>query len=173
MAYVTRDELRGLKFGIVEMTKAASSGTKAAGKQWVFLSHSHKDEVEVEKLRNLLANQNVELYIDWKDPTMPTVTNPDTATSLKVKIKDCKKFILLATNNALASKWVPWELGVADSTNGMDSVVIMPVVDAGVAWVGNEYIGIYPRLEKADDGQLAVFPAGTAKGWYLANWLTM
>lgn len=173
MAFVTRDELRRWKFDLVEMTKAASSERKTAGKAWVFLSHSHKDAEEVEKLRLILANQGVELYIDWKDHTMPAVTNPETATVLKRKIQECKKLVLLATNNALASKWVPWEIGIADSANGMNSVAVMPIEDTGTPWTGNEYIGIYPRLVKADNGALAVFAAGKDQGWWLADWLKM
>ncbi len=36
---------------------------------------------------------------------------------------------------------------------------------------GNEYVGIYQRIEKADSGSWAVFPAGTTSGAKLSDWL--
>jgi hypothetical protein len=69
----------------------------------IFLSHSHDDKEEVKKAVVFLRSIGVRLYIDWLDPSMPPFTNAETAEKIKKKIKECSKFILLATNNAIAS----------------------------------------------------------------------
>jgi len=170
MAFIKRAELRLVRFSESQVEhyhrKAAST------REFVFLSHSHHDGDIVSQTVSLLGEYGVDLYIDWKDHTMPEITGPNTANRLKKKIQELRKFILLASNRALASHWVPWELGVADATNGLRNVAIMPVEDVGEAWRGNEYIAIYPRIEK--DPKTAklfvVFTDGTQAVW-LDHWL--
>lgn len=48
---------------------------------------------------------------------MPKVTSAETATRIKDRISRCDKFILLATNGAIDSKWCNWELGFGDAKN--------------------------------------------------------
>ncbi|TWT95396.1 hypothetical protein Pla108_35440 [Botrimarina colliarenosi] len=102
---------------------------------------------------------------------MPSVTSPETARRIKGKIKECKKLVLLATNNALQSKWVPWELGVADAENSMKNIAILPVTDSQTSWIGSEYVGIYDRIEQASSGKPAVFEPGASSGILLEDWL--
>ena len=70
----------------------------------------------------------VSIYVDWKDDTMPTVTSPESASRIKARIRENNKFILLATNNAVASRWVPWELRVADDAKGETASRFCPSV---------------------------------------------
>lgn len=174
--YLTRDELRtaGQRITANQKYSAKSSlGTKSAGtRATVFLSHSHDDADLVETFLVLLEDENVDIYVDWKDTEMPSVTSPETAIRLKGRIAECRKFMILATNKALDSKWVPWEIGIADSQNGMRNVAVIPVQDTGTTWKGSEYVGIYSRVERANNGRLAVFDPGTSSGIYLSNWLT-
>lgn len=79
--------------------------------------------------------------------------------------------MILATNRALESKWVPWEIGIADSQNGMGNVAVIPIEDTGTTWKGSEYVGIYARVERANDGKLGVFEPGKTNGIHLSNWL--
>lgn len=120
----------------------------------------------------LLANENVDVYVDWKDTEMPRQTSPETAMRLKLRIAECRKFMILATNKALDSKWVPWEIGVADSKNGMGNVAVIPVDDSGVTWKGSEYVGIYSRVEQSITGRLAVLEPGRQNGIPLSQWLS-
>ena len=109
--------------------------------------------------------------MDWNDSSMPAMTSEETAIKLKAKIVECRKFLLLATNNALDSKWVPWELGVADNSNGMKNVAIIPVTERQGGWHGSEYIGIYSRIETAITGNWGVFAPGSSHGITLTEWL--
>jgi hypothetical protein len=175
MAFLTRDALKAVTARATASQKFAAknqlSAKTAAARGKVFLSHSHSDADLVEPFLLKLFEEGVVVYVDWKDPTMPSVTNPDTAKVLKDRIKQCGKFILLATNNALESRWVPWELGIADLQNGMSNVAVLPIQDSGTSWKGNEYIGIYSRVEPAHNGRLAVFEPGKQEGVYLSDWV--
>lgn len=175
MAFFTVDGLRAyggqLTYNQRRVVKSAAARRTAATATTVFLSHSHHDAELVEPTILFLADQGVVVYVDWKDPTMPAMTSPETASRLKERIAGCKKFVLLGTNNAIASRWVPWELGVADNRNGLANIAVLPVVPQYRSWEGQEYIGIYSRIETADDGRWAVFPAGKTSGVTLDYWL--
>ena len=79
---------------------------------------------------------------------MPEKTNSITASKIKYKILSNDKFILLATNAAVISKWCNWEVGIGDTYKlHSDKICILPLADNRVEWNGNEYLQIYPRLE--------------------------
>jgi hypothetical protein len=172
MNYYTRAELRRVPVFESKALRVERYHTKSASvSEHIFLSHSHKDQDIVEQVVELLGNQGIRVYVDWKDITMPEVTSPETAAKIKNKIVACNKFVLLATNYALASRWVPWELGVADVSLSMPHVAIMPVLDPPIDWKGNEYIGIYSTLKKSNNGNIEVFEPGKTYGITLRDWL--
>ena len=87
---------------------------------------------------------------------MPRITNKETALRIKEKIKELDLFMLLATENALKSKWCPWELGVADSVKNWEEILIIPVADPSGEFKGNEYLQIYRHL-RIIQGMFEVF----------------
>lgn len=142
----------------------------------VFLSHSHTDAQDITKddieyARVLLASQGVDVYIDWLDPTMPSIISKETASQIKVKITSCDKFVVVATNNAVRSRWVPWELGYADHAKGVNNVAILALADTAGAWRGTEYFGLYQVIETTDNGKPGVFQPNTSSGHTLSSWL--
>lgn len=149
MAIIRQQQL--LKYAMaVEFSEAAKRSIKTASSAFaktIFLSHSHHDKLLVEGLKNLLASVGVELYIDWLDDNMPAVTSRETAEKLKSRIKSCNLFMLLATANALNSKWVPWEIGVADGVKSLAQIILVPVADDTGRFPGSEYLQIYNKLE--------------------------
>ena len=117
----------------------------------VFLSHKHSDKQHVEDAIALLNNLGVDVYVDWMDSTMPKSTNDYTAIQIKNKIKKCDKFILLATEDAIASKWCNWELGFGDSEKYLeDKIAIFPIKQNDKDFTGSEYLGIYPYIVERD-----------------------
>lgn len=113
----------------------------------VFLSHKHNERDILEKVVELLKKIGVKVYIDWQDDEMPENTSGETAERIKNKIKENKKFILLATNGAIVSKWCNWELGYGDSDKYPNNIAIMPITENDGSWVGNEYLQIYPVIK--------------------------
>lgn len=159
--------------GPAQLSEARAGLSKTASHyRTVFLSHSHDDKTLVEPVRQLLAAQGVILYVDWKDPEMPTVTSPETARKIKLRISAADKFVMLASNTSLRSRWVPWELGIGDIEKGLPNVAVFPVKPDYGIWEGSEYVGIYSRIEEADSGELAVFePGKNSGGILLKDWL--
>lgn len=174
MAFMKRRDLTGRQLSTFsegrlshQYRKKSAATTEVA----VFLSHSHRDADIIEALATFLRNENCDAYVDWKDATMPRVTSAETARRLKAKIRECPKFIVVATRNSLGSKWVPWELGVADSFHTSRNVAILPVVEND-GWKGSEYIGMYPRISTSEVGVWSVYPPErTTGGVPLTDWL--
>lgn len=144
---------------------------KSYGVKVVFLSHSHDDKDLVEPVRLLLANQGVVLYVDWRDPTMPRMTSPHTARLLKERMNSADKFVMLGTNNSARSRWVPWELGVADQMKGLPRIAVFPIQPNQGSWEGHEYVGIYPRIERVTSGFVVVEPGQSSSAVSLRDWL--
>ena len=68
--------------------------------------------------------------------------------------------MLLATDRALESKWVPWELGIADKARGYERIVVVPVTRNG-AFRGSEYLRVYRQLQQGTSGLLIFGPGGS------------
>jgi len=120
-----------------------------------FLCHSHMDASLAEGLLEILEEVGVDLYVDWKDNSMPDVPNEETAKKIKERIAGSDVFLFLATANAKASRWCPWEIGCADI--GKKNIYIIPTSD-GTNNYGNEYLELYSKI---DVGLLN----GTASGY--------
>ena len=65
-------------------------------------------------------------------------------------------FMVWGPRNAMNSKWVPREIGVADVVKGNEKVLIVPVADPNGQFHGNEYLQIYRKVEWSDLGKLIV-----------------
>jgi hypothetical protein len=175
--YLTRATLRNLAQNESSQKSLHRYLTKSwTGQTRVFLSHSHVDVDELSNqelygLLSLLILYAGDIYVDWLDPEMPKETSPETAARLKGKIDWCDRFLLLATANAINSKWVPWELGYADKSKGIENVAVIPIADPYGRWPGSEYLALYPTVQVTTDNDLAVFQLDAEKGRYLRSWV--
>jgi len=117
-----------------------------ASKTTVFISHKHDDLEDLKGVLGFLEKvYGVKVYIDSRDPKMPKVTSEETALNIKSRIKQCDKFILLATNNAIESKWCNWELGYGDAQKFKKHIALFPMKPKGAydsAYKGSEAISI-------------------------------
>lgn len=146
--------------GSVEIRHDQFSENKIA----VFISHKHDDLEELKGIIGFLEEKyGVRCYIDSKDPTLPKKTSGETANRIKQRINECNKFILLATDGAVESKWCNWELGYGDAGKTIKNVAIFPIKEkesADYDYKGNEYMEIYSCIayykegEKYRDGKL-------------------
>lgn len=179
MAIISRSRLTTLtesKFGQRTFSEAVNESkqeSRTYATTSIFLSHSHNDldKKPVNEVIVLLRKSGVRVYIDSLDSNMPPFTNAETARKIKDAIKINKKFIFLATNNAINSKWCNWELGFGDAYKYMDHIALFPISEASGTWEGNEYLRIYPRIEETASSETfkVIFPNGTEKS--LADWL--
>ncbi|MBV7268954.1 toll/interleukin-1 receptor domain-containing protein [Winogradskyella luteola] len=141
----------------------------------VFISHSHKNADLVEYLVAVLTNLKVEVYVDWMDDEMSYPPSSKTALKIKDMIDVNKKFILLATNEGIESKWCNWELGIGDAHKYIENIALLPVAENSGNWIGNEYLQIYPYINKKyksldwDDEYYLIYPNGKRKDFI--QWL--
>ena len=114
----------------------------------VFLSHKHTERSLMLKIKTLLEHIGISVYIDWLDEGMTASTSGRTAQILKQKIKKYDKFILVATDGAIASKLCNWELGLGDAEKyDNDKIALFPIRQENRNWSGAEYLQIYPTIE--------------------------
>ena len=175
MAFLTEQSLRGFRSSLtVRLFEGRFDNivTEArAADLTIFLSHSHDDRPLVEGFIALLDGLGIKLYVDWNDNDMPRVTSRETADKIKGQIQGNKLFMILATQAALTSKWVPWEIGVADKSKGENQVLIIPVADSEASFKGSEYLRLYRRVIISDEGLSAVFEPGKTKGQVLESYM--
>ena len=117
----------------------------------VFLSHKH-DEIEyLNRVRSVLESLNANVYVDWADPAMQHPTNRATAERLKQCICRYDKFIFIASNEAVKSRWCNWEVGFGDAQKyNANKIAIFPVKQTNREWEGNEFLQLYPTIEYFD-----------------------
>ncbi|EKF39859.1 hypothetical protein NA8A_23784 [Nitratireductor indicus C115] len=148
--FITRDELRQIaaKRTPSERASIRKTASERPLEGSTFLSHSTKDEDLVIGSTIILENHGAKVYTDKVDPEMPPYTTEKTASLLKTRIRQTKRFVLLASKNSKESRWVPWELGVADGFKSIDKIALFPSADDtnDMTWATWEYLGLYPRI---------------------------
>lgn len=139
----------------------------------VFISHKHSDLNNLKGLLGFLEKEyDVKVYIDSRDPTMPKFTSAQTALNIKERIQKCDKFILLATNGAIESKWCNWELGYGDAQKFKEHIALFPMKPKGTYdkdYVGSEYMRIYPYIAYYNGTETYKNGALIPQGYYVRN----
>lgn len=148
--FITKAELRGFA-STVPVTEQYSLRKSASARPLIgatFLSHSSKDQDLVVGAMKVLEGHGAMVYIDEIDPQMPPYTSEQTAALLKHRIRETHRFVLLASDNSKESRWVPWELGVADGYKGLANIALFPVSERSEeqSWASWEYLGLYHRI---------------------------
>jgi hypothetical protein len=116
-------------------------------KRTVFLSHKHDELENLAGAIEFLKKEGIDVYVDWLDEGMPKTTSGTTANRIKEKIKENDKFILLASEAAIGSKWCNWELGLGDAEKYIANIALLPVAKDYSTFSGSEYLQIYPFIE--------------------------
>jgi TIR domain len=148
--FATRADLRGFAAKI-QLTEQATVQKRAESRSAInatFLSHSTKDQELVIGALRVLERHGASVYLDKKDLALPPYTSRQTAKILRDRIVQCSKFIVLASENSKDSRWVPWELGIADGAKGIEKIAIFPAVEQQDrnAWTEWEYLGLYSQI---------------------------
>jgi hypothetical protein len=146
--YITTASLRAQVGPVNEQATVLRKAEQRSPSGSTFLSHSTKDADLLPAVIRLLERHGAEVYVDKKDETLPPYTSRETAQMLRERIQQSRKFILFTTKNSKDSRWVPWELGIADGYRQPPNVAILPSVDATgeKAWTEQEYLGVYNRI---------------------------
>lgn len=150
----------------------------AARRPEVFLSHSSKDKHALPRAIGLIEQHGARVYIDKLDRELPEKTSPETGAQLKERIDECKKFIVLTSYHSKESRWIPWELGLADEKKKISNIALLPDSrdSSSNDWINQEYMGLYPRIVRHTfKGQTSpvwmVYDQHENNGTELSKWL--
>lgn len=160
------------KTNLTEARGSIPSYIYASKQPTIFISHKHDDLEDLKGVIGFLEKKyNAKCYIDSKDPTMPKVTSTETASNIKSRINECDKFILLATNGAIQSKWCNWELGYGDAQkNGAQKLALFPLKPVHTGdneYSGSEYMALYPSICYYDGSEYYRNGKAIAEGYYV------
>ena len=137
-------------------TRSFSEGGRVSYRTTIFLSHKHSDLDDLKDIIGFLRRFNVDVYIDSMDKAMPKKTSGETAQRIKNIIRKCDRFILLATDAAIESKWCNWESGFGDAHKYRDKIALFPIKEKNTydfEYKGNEYMQIYPFIAYYDGSE--------------------
>lgn len=172
MSFISETQLSNYRRGtkrfsadnIVNLNERDYSGES---RPMVFLSHKHDEQDILQDVVAFLKEEGVDVYVDWMDSSMPAYTNAETAHSLKQKIKIADKFILVATPNAINSKWCNWELGLGDAAKYKEHIALLPINKTYEAFRGAEYLAIYPYIDYEDGSNKYTDGSYIQEGYYV------
>lgn len=174
MAIITENQFRNVaskyagRFGLNGVVNEQRTFSKSTSETSIFLSHSHHDKDKIEQAKIFFEHLGISIYVDWMDATMPERTNGITANRIKLKIRENDKFILIATNRAVNSKWCNWEVGIGDTYKlQKDNIAILGLADNSTVWTGNEYLQIYPSIEYLNGNSRTVGGHIIPEGYYV------
>lgn len=182
---LTETKLRELTSRVIILNEARAQTRyfSETDRKWsIFLSHKHNELEYLERVRYVLESLNTSVYVDWADPSMQHPTDRRTAEALKKKIERYDKFIFIASDAAIASKWCNWEIGYGDAHKyEQDKIALFPIKQDDREWKGNEYLQLYPSIEYFD-GTTTYNTGQIPEGFYvcyhykneitpLANWI--
>jgi hypothetical protein len=114
----------------------------------IFLSHKKEDDELVAGALLVLEDHGGRVYVNYKDGLLVGAEGVAVAGYLRKVIGMCAKLVMLATPLAAHSKWIPWELGLADGQKQDPNVALFPVATSStdMEWAEQEYLGLYQRI---------------------------
>lgn len=172
MSFITESQLANYRsrtktFSKSDVLVLNESSSRDKTKPMVFLSHKHDELVILQDVIAFLNSEGVDIYVDWMDEEMPAYTNANTALRLKEKIKTANKFVLVATPNAINSKWCNWELGLGDAAKYIENIALFPINRTYQSFSGAEYLKIYPYIEYENGDGKYLNGTNIPKGYYV------
>lgn len=160
MAYFTITEARNAAArarGFQPLRKSASqvlSEETAAVRETdrfdIFLSHCVADADVILGVKTLLEEAGNNVYVDWivDSQLERSRVTPATANVLRRRMRQSESLFFATSTSSPDSKWMPWELGYFDGLR-QGRIAILPLVATeGAAFLGQEYLGLYPKVER-------------------------
>jgi hypothetical protein len=153
MSYLSPAYLQRYDISNFSNSRYIIEAKEASIKADVFLSHSNADDEHIERVVLFFREFNAVAYADNYDESLPDPPDIETAAMLKVRIRITSRFVVLVSPNSRDSRWIPWEIGVADGNKGVAQIAILPITPSGNedAWTEEQYFGLYPRIKQNSD----------------------
>ncbi len=116
----------------------------------VFLFHKPDQREELDSAINFLNNFRVLIYVDWLNSDVIEDKSEATKKLITQKIKENQKFIFLATEEAIHSKWCDWVIRLAKTMIPIENIIILPIRADFSDYDGGEYLRKYPYIHESD-----------------------
>ncbi len=152
----------------LQLFKEETKHTKVS----LFLAHKPDDRETLDSAINFLKGFGVQIYVDWMDGEVPKDTSDEATKHIQQKIKESTKFVFLATEEALDSKWCKWAIRYANTQKSTENIAILPIRDDYTDYNGTEYLQKYPYIQESESIKEAYdvkYPSGETKE--LGDWL--
>jgi hypothetical protein len=116
----------------------------------VFLSHCIADADLIAGVKAYLEEQGQTVYVDWvvDNHLERQLVTPKTADLLRQRMRQSDSMVFATSESSPNSKWMPWELGYFDGMRQGRIAVLPLVATEGGSFKGQEYLGLYPTVEK-------------------------
>ncbi len=150
---------------------------KSRASKNLFLSHSLSDEAPARHAVAVLQEHGYSMYIDIEDGGLRTASSSsDIATRLRGAIGTCKRLVVIVTENTQTSRWILWEVGLADAFNGTGRAALLPLKPSSSAsdLRVNQDFDLYARIERSvssDDKWYWSVRMPGGQYWPLRAWL--
>ncbi|HEY3443521.1 MAG TPA: hypothetical protein VGK29_22370 [Paludibaculum sp.] len=157
MAYIRIDEARAAGRAAVPVQKSARGILAEQARAFdpalsydIFLSHSFDDAEAIYGIKRMIEALNLRVYVDWIDDPMLDrgEVTVKTAAVLRERMKACSSLVYAHSANSSNSVWMPWELGYFDGVKPQQVWVLPLVTNDDSEFRGQEYLGLYPPVEK-------------------------
>lgn len=114
----------------------------------IFLSHSSLDASQVLGIYYVLKGRGYSMYLDriWDPHLRRRRVSRKTATTIRLRMTQCRSLFVATSSNTTRSMWVLWELGFTDGLTGKAAVLPILPEDA-VSFGGLTYFELYPTVQ--------------------------
>jgi len=160
MAYLRISEARAVGLAAIPyISKSASQILTEDSRRFlstdrydIFLSHSYQDAEVIYGIKRIIESIGLKVYVDWINDSgldRGKVT-AQTAQTLRERMQTCSCLVYVHSANATHSVWMPWELGYFDGFKPAHVWILPLVAEYDSEFKGQEYLGLYPPIEKLD-----------------------
>lgn len=169
-----------LELGRREIAKShiAKRASYDASSLKVFISHSSADSQLIPGVEAFFQQFGASIYADVMDDSLQGLPDAAKAVVLRAEIAKCDKLAVLVTAATKTSKWIPWELGLADGSCSPVHAALLPVTEGGREedWAKQGYMELYPRVEQirftnSTSMEWAVRSPANGNYWQMKRWL--
>ncbi len=175
MAYFTESHFRNYRANLNESqrTFSYSAGRDINTKFDIFISYNIHDQAVIYGVYNELTEMGFKVYVDFiidPDLNRNNVTL-ETAKRIRTRLENSKSLIYAQSPNAAMSRWMPWELGVADGHT--KRCAVLPIfANSTNIYEKQEYLKLYPVV-KPSTNHMYVYKEenGIEKPFYVSTFV--
>lgn len=108
----------------------------------VFISHQKKDKEIAKKIADYINKSGVDIYFDEYDSSINRDDPNSVVNAIKTGIRRSSHMLCILSQNALDSKWMPWEIGYGYDRLYVAGITVKALSKSNLP----EYLQIVPVL---------------------------